>query len=220
MRVDRVSKIYSGRGNQLVHALVDVSLQIRAGEIVALIGPSGCGKTTLLKLVGCIDFPTTGYVLINGLTTSMLSDKRLTELRRDSVGIVFQFFNLVSGLDVSENVALPLVLQRKGRAEIFTRVAEALDVVSMDHKAYAMPFELSGGEAQRVAIARAVIHRPAIVLADEPTGNLDTRNAEAVLRLLRDLAIAGQAILLATHSPEAAAWCDRTIRMRDGRIVA
>jgi len=219
VRVDRATKIYCS-GGQTVQALADASLEIRAGEIVALIGPSGCGKTTLLKLLGCIDFPTTGQVLINGRTTSRLSDDQLTRLRRESVGIVFQFFNLVSGLNVSENVGLPLVLQRKGRDEIFARVGAALESVSMGHKTYAMPSYLSGGEAQRVAIARAVIHRPAIVLADEPTGNLDSGNAEAVLRILRDLAAEGQAILLATHSLETAAWCDRTISMRDGRIVA
>jgi putative ABC transport system ATP-binding protein len=220
VKVERVTKIYPGTGDQTVRALNDVSVEIRAGEIVALTGPSGCGKTTLLKLVGCIDFPTAGDVFIDDLKVSRLGDDKLTQLRRDRVGIVFQFFNLISGLNVSDNVALPLTLQRTGRGEIFVRVSEALDVVSMSHRAYAMPSQLSGGEAQRVAVARAIIHRPAVVLADEPTGNLDSHNAATVLSLLRGLADGGQAMLLATHSVETARWCDRTISMRDGRIVA
>jgi ABC-type lipoprotein export system ATPase subunit len=188
--------------------------------MVALVGPSGCGKSTLLNLVGCVDLPTSGTVRIDGRETSSLDDDALTLLRRDRVGTIFQFFNLLPALSVEANVALPLVLQRAGAAEIARRVAAALAEVGLSDKARAYPAQISGGQLQRAAIARAVVHRPAVLLADEPTGNLDSHNGRNVLRLLRALADGGQAILMATHSAEAAAVCDRTIRMVDGRIVA
>jgi putative ABC transport system ATP-binding protein len=187
--------------------------------MVALVGPSGCGKSTLLNLVGCIDLPTSGEVYVDGAATNALDDDGLTRLRRDRVGTVFQFFNLLPALRVSDNVALPLVLQRAARADIDARVAEALRSVSLAEKARAYPAQLSGGQMQRVAIARAIVHRPAIVLADEPTGNLDSQTGATVLRLLRGLADGGQAILMATHSAEASGVCDRVVHMRDGRIV-
>jgi putative ABC transport system ATP-binding protein len=219
LRVRNVSKRYGGGERASVPALADITLEIARGEMVALVGPSGCGKSTLLNVIGCIDVPTSGTVEIDGAITRDLDDDALTRLRRDRIGIVFQFVNLIAGLDVARNVALPLVLQRRTRAEIDARVDSVLAVVGMAERANAFPPQLSGGQLQRVAIARAVVHRPAIVLADEPTGNLDTANGALVLRLLRELASAGQTILMATHSSEAAAVCDRTIRMQDGRIV-
>ncbi len=216
--VRAVTKIY-GEGDEAVRALDGVDLGVRRGEMVALAGPSGCGKSTLLNLVGCVDLPTSGTVFVDGMATHELNDDGLTLLRRDRVGTVFQFFNLLPALRVADNVALPLVLQRVPRAEIAARVAEALASVGIEGKARAYPAQLSGGQMQRVAIARAVVHRPAIVLADEPTGNLDSRTGATVLALLRSLAAGGQAILMATHSAEAAAMCDRVVQMRDGRIA-
>ncbi len=203
-----------------VHALDGVSLDVCAGEMVAIVGPSGCGKSTLLNLVGCVDLPTAGTVLIAGNDTAALDDDALTALRRDRVGTIFQFFNLLPALTLEANVALPLVLQHVAPADIARRASAALASVGLADKARAYPAQVSGGQLQRAAIARAIVHGPAIVLADEPTGNLDSQNGENVLRLLRALADSGQAILMATHSMEAAAVCDRTIRMRDGRIVA
>jgi putative ABC transport system ATP-binding protein len=212
-----VDKIY-GDGDEAVHALAGVSLEVGRGEMVALAGPSGCGKSTLLNLVGCVDLPTSGTVLVDGRATGGLSDDALTALRRERVGTVFQFFNLLPALRVFDNVALPLVLQRADRARIEERVAEVLAAVGVAEKAHAFPAQLSGGQLQRVAIARAIVHHPAIVLADEPTGNLDSQNGDVVLALLRSLADDGQAILMATHSADAAARCDRVVRMRDGRV--
>jgi putative ABC transport system ATP-binding protein len=202
-----------------VRALDGVSLDVRAFEMVALVGPSGCGKSTLLNLVGCVDLPSSGSVLVDGQDTAALRDDALTALRRDRVGTIFQFFNLLPALTLEANVGLPLVLQHVPPAEIATRVRAVLASVGLADKARAYPAQVSGGQLQRAAIARAIVHRPAIVLADEPTGNLDSVNGENVLRMLRALADGGQAILMATHSAEAAAVCDRTIRMHDGRIV-
>jgi putative ABC transport system ATP-binding protein len=213
-----VTKAY-GAGEDAVRALDGVTLDVRRGEMVALVGPSGCGKSTLLNLVGCVDLPTSGTVSIDGNETGALSDDRLTRLRRDCVGTVFQFFNLLPALRAADNVALPLVLQRVARSEIDIRVKAALASVGLTGKARAFPAQLSGGQLQRVAIARAIVHRPAIVLADEPTGNLDSATGATVLNLLRDLAGTGQGILMATHSDDAAAICDRVIHLRDGRVV-
>jgi len=213
-----VRKSYAGSGDAVV-ALAGVSLEVRAGEMVALVGPSGCGKSTLLNLVGCVDLPTSGDVVVDGCVTSALDDDALTVLRRDRVGTIFQFFNLLPALTVADNIGLPLVLRRLPKAQIAQRVEAAMNEVGIADKRAAYPAQISGGQMQRAAIARAIVHAPAIILADEPTGNLDTANGENVLRLLRSLADGGQAILMATHSAEAAAICDRTIRMQDGRIV-
>ncbi len=212
-------KIY-GVGDDEVLALDGVSLDVRAGELVALVGPSGCGKSTLLNLVGCVDLPTSGEVLVDGNVTSALGDDALTRLRRDRVGTIFQFFNLLPALRAIDNVALPLVLQSRPRREVEERAAAALASVGLGEKARAYPAHLSGGQTQRVAIARAIVHQPAILLADEPTGNLDSQTGAAILALLRSLADRGQAILMATHSAEAAAISDRVVHMRDGRIVS
>lgn len=218
VEVRDVRKLYVTSSGDAV-ALDGVSLSLAAGEMVALVGPSGCGKTTLLNLIGCIDVPTSGEILIEGRSTGGLSDDALTLLRRDRIGTVFQFFNLLPALTVEQNVALPLVLQRIDEGEIGERVAEILRVVGVAERARAFPAELSGGQQQRVAIARAVVHRPAIVLADEPTGNLDSKNGALVLELLRMLASRGQTVLMATHNESAAAYCDRTLHLQDGRWV-
>jgi len=220
VRAREATKVYVASGAEPVRALDGVSLDVAAGEMVALVGPSGCGKSTLLNLIGCIDLPTSGTIEVAGAATSSLRDNDLTRLRREAVGTVFQFFNLLPAMTIGENVALPLVLQRRPRGEIAKRLQTALDSVDIADKADAYPSQVSGGQMQRAAIARATIHAPAIVLADEPTGNLDSHNGAAVLRLLRTFASRGQAILMATHAIEATAACDRIIRMQDGRIIA
>ena len=219
VRALAASKTYDDAGAEPVHALDRVSLDVCAGEMVALVGPSGCGKSTLLNLIGCVDLPSGGSVEVDGRATSDLGDDELTALRRDRIGTVFQFFNLLPAMTIAENVALPLVLQRCERAEIAARVRAALESVGIAEKANAFPSQVSGGQMQRAAVARATIHRPAIVLADEPTGNLDSHSGASVLQLLRAFADRGQAILMATHSSEAAAVCDRIVRMQDGQIV-
>ncbi len=209
-----VTKIYEGG----VVALDGVSFDVGRGELVALLGPSGCGKSTLLNLAGCIDVPDRGEVLIEGTATASLGDDALTRLRRERIGTVFQFFNLLPTISIAENVALPLVLSGVSRAQTRERVAHVLDAVGIADKANALPGNVSGGQLQRAAIARAIVHRPAIVLADEPTGNLDSQNGALVLELLQGLAREGQAILMATHSAEAAAAAVRRVHMRDGRV--
>ncbi len=218
MRIVDVFKTYPGI--EAVRALDGVSVDVRAGEMVALVGPSGCGKSTLLNLVGGVDLPTSGTVFVAGHDTTALDDDGLTALRRERVGTIFQFFNLLPAMTIAENVALPLVLLRRDRAEVDLAVREALQSVGILEKAKAYPPQVSGGQMQRAAVARATIHRPAIVLADEPTGNLDSTSGAAVLALLRRFADSGQAILMATHSNDAAAVCDRIVRMQDGRIAA
>jgi putative ABC transport system ATP-binding protein len=214
VRVSNVRKFYEGG----VRALDGVSFDVAPGELVALLGPSGCGKSTLLNLIGCIDLPDEGDVLVDGKRTSDLDDDALTALRRDRIGTVFQFFNLLPTLTLAENVALPLRLQNAAPAGIAERVHDALLSVGIAERAGSLPHQVSGGQLQRAAIARAIVHRPAVLLADEPTGNLDSQNGEKVLGILRELARSGQAILMATHSAEAAARADRRIVMRDGRI--
>jgi len=219
VRVRDAEKSYAD-GTTVVRALAGVSLDVRPGEMVALVGPSGCGKSTLLNLVGCVDLPTRGTIEVDGRATSSLDDDALTRLRRERIGTVFQFFNLLPAMTVGENVALPLVLQRRDRTTIRARVRAALERVGIAEKIDAFPSQISGGQMQRAAVARATIHAPAIVLADEPTGNLDSQSGASVLALLRETAQAGQAILMATHSLDAAALCDRIVRMQDGRIVS
>ena len=213
-----VRKAYATSSGDAV-ALDGVSLSVQSGEMVALVGPSGCGKTTLLNLLGCIDLPTSGEIVIEGRSTSGLGDDELTLLRRDRIGTVFQFFNLLPALTAEQNVALPLVLQRVPAAERDARVTAVLQLVGIAERARAFPAELSGGQQQRAAIARAIVHRPAIVLADEPTGNLDSKNGAVVMRLLREIATRGQTVFMATHNEEAASICDRTLRMQDGRWI-
>ncbi|MBI2680252.1 MAG: ABC transporter ATP-binding protein [Candidatus Solibacter usitatus] len=216
LELRRASKTYQSNGQSL-RALYDVSFTVEAGSVTALVGRSGCGKTTLLNLAGAMDFPTSGDVLIDGESTSALSESALTALRRNRIGFVFQFFQLLPALTVLENVELPLLLA--GAPDSQKAARDRLQWVGLEDKASALPYQLSGGQAQRTAIARALAHSPDILIADEPTGNLDNASGEQVLNLIRESAEKwGAAVLMATHSSEAAAIAQTQIRLRDGRI--
>ena len=215
--VDDVHKTYPGEPR--ITALAGVSLALARGEMVALMGPSGCGKSTLLGLIGAQDRPSAGTIVIDGVPTTALDEGAMAKLRRERIGMVFQSFNLLDSLSVIDNVALPLILQGREMSEFGAAASAILEAVGMASRARARPSELSGGQQQRVAIARALVHEPAVLLADEATGNLDSATADAVLDLLRKFAQRGQSIVIATHSSEVAERCDRIIRMRDGAIV-
>jgi ABC-type lipoprotein export system ATPase subunit len=216
LELREVSKTYQN-GGRPVPVLHEISLALEPGSLTALVGRSGCGKTTLLNLAGAMDLPTSGSVLIDGLATSALSDAELTALRRRRVGFVFQFFQLLPTLTVVENVELPLLLAGNRRAS--EKAWDRLRWVGLEDKSGFMPYQLSGGQMQRVAIARALVHSPDLLLADEPTGNLDTTSGQQVLELLSESAGRfGAAVLLATHSAEAAASASRRVHLRDGRI--
>jgi ABC-type lipoprotein export system ATPase subunit len=217
VRLEHVTKDYLADGTR-VRALDDVCLDAARGEFVALVGRSGCGKSTLLNLAGAMDFPTSGRVILDGVTTSSLGDAALTRLRREKVGFIFQSFQLLPTLSVVENVELPLLLAgRRGAREA---ALERLCRVDMEPFAARMPYQLSGGQMQRVAIARALVHNPTLLLADEPTGNLDTVTGDAILALLRRLGREQHTtILMVTHSLEAAAVTDSIVRLRDGRVA-
>jgi ABC-type lipoprotein export system ATPase subunit len=211
-----VSKDYLTDG-QPVHALKGLSLNVERGEFVALVGRSGCGKSTLLHLAGAMDFPTSGSVLLDGVSTSSLDDTGLTQLRREKVGFIFQSFQLLHTLTVFENVELPLLLAGKPNAREAAR--QRLSWVELDGLGDRLPHQLSGGQMQRVAIARALIHSPSLLLADEPTGNLDTMTGNIILELLRSLTREqNTATIVATHSPEASALANYVVRLRDGKI--
>jgi putative ABC transport system ATP-binding protein len=215
-----VTKTYR-QGDADVKALAGVSLDITKGEFVSVVGPSGSGKSTLLHLMGGLDVPTTGEVVIDGTPISRMSDDEVTIFRRRSIGFVFQFFNLMPTLSAEENVALPLLLDGRRSREVAPRVTAALDAVGLSHRRAHRPDELSGGEMQRVAIARALVIEPKLILADEPTGNLDSATGDAILELVRranrDRAAT---VVMVTHDAKAAAYGSRTVTMRDGTVVA
>ncbi|HEY3219757.1 MAG TPA: ABC transporter ATP-binding protein [Gemmatimonadales bacterium] len=201
------------------HALADVHLEIREGEYVAINGPSGCGKTTLLSILGLLDTPSDGSYLLEDKPVANLSPAERARIRNRRIGFVFQAFNLIGDLTVAENVELPLTYRGMSGAERTKRVQQALEKVGMSHRAKHYPVQLSGGQQQRVAVARAVVGDPAILLADEPTGNLDSTNGEAVMELLRALHRAGATVCMVTHDPRYAKHADRSIHLFDGRVV-
>jgi putative ABC transport system ATP-binding protein len=208
-----------GEGDARVRALDGVDLTVQRGEMVAIMGPSGSGKSTLLHIVGALETPTSGTVAVAGRRYDGADDKTLTELRRDHIGFVFQFFNLLGSLTAEENVLLPALIARRTDAAARQRAHELLDLVGLGARASHTPAELSGGQQQRVSIARALLLQPELILADEPTGNLDSRSGKEVLRVLRELSRAeGRTILMVTHDPAAAAVADRVVHMRDGRV--
>ena len=217
IRLNNVSRVY---GDGKVAALQTVSLHIARGERVAVMGPSGSGKSTMLNLICGLDDPSSGEVIIDGTDIAALDDDRRTRLRREKVGMIFQTFNLLATLTAVENVALPLRLQNLAKREAEARGLKMLQRVGLGERATHRPDQLSGGERQRVAIARALIFQPPILLADEPTGNLDSKTGEEILSLLDDLHREFNAtILLVTHNEEAARHCDRILRLRDGHII-
>ncbi|MDE0164491.1 MAG: ABC transporter ATP-binding protein [Bryobacterales bacterium] len=216
LRLESVTKHYRS-DNQDIVALDNVSLAVEAGEFISVVGRSGCGKSTLLNLSGAMDFPTSGAVHINGVSTSGLADTQLTEIRRRQVGFVFQFFQLLPTLSAIENVELPLLLC--GQTSNRRQALEKLRWVEMGELADRLPHQISGGQMQRVAIARALVHSPKLLLADEPIGNLDSASADIVIKLLRRTADEwGTAVVMATHSLEAAGVTDRIVQLRDGRV--
>jgi len=217
--VDNVSKDYM-LGKTVVPALREVSLQIDQGEFISIAGPSGSGKTTLLNLIGCVDTPTAGTVVVNGQDTSLLPERALTDLRLHTLGFIFQSFNLVSVLSVFQNVEYPLLLQggmkRRQRA---ARVLELLDAVGIKEYARHRPSELSGGQRQRVAIARALVTKPRIVLADEPTANLDSATGENIIDLMKEMNRDGTTFIFSTHDPKVMSHANAVVRIADGRLV-
>ena len=221
VRLEHVTHIYPATDESPpVQVLTDVSLEIRSGDFAVVMGASGSGKSTLLNLIGAVDRPTSGRLFLGDQETSSLPEAGLTMLRRQSIGFIFQFFNLIPTLNVFENVAFPLSLNGKARSEIDVRVRDVLERVGLPQRATHFPGELSGGEMQRVAIGRAIIHRPSLILADEPTGNLDSRNGETVLDLIRSIHDEGAAtIVMATHSDRTASRGDYVIHIADGQVT-
>ena len=218
--LQKVSRYYQA-GERSVHALEAVSLTIERHEFVAVVGPSGCGKSTLMHLVAGLDRPTAGEIVVDGLSLTTADDAQLTNFRRRQLGLVFQFFNLLPTMNALENVSLPLLLQGVAPDEATARAEELLQLVGLTNRASHFVHQLSGGEQQRTAIARALVHRPSLLIADEPTGNLDTTSTSRVLDLLRQIACEQRTtLILVTHSPEVAAVATRHVELRDGRIVS
>jgi putative ABC transport system ATP-binding protein len=213
-----VTKSYEGDG-EVVHALRGIDLTIADGEFVAIMGPSGCGKSTLLHLMGALDTPTSGEVRLDGRSLAELDDQARTLVRRNDVGFVFQFFNLVPVLTASENIALPAVVGRTPSDQREQRLAEVTATVGLDGLGDRLPSQLSGGQQQRVAIARALFNRPSVILADEPTGNLDIASGREVLAVLSALHDEGQTVVIVTHDPAVAAAAQRVVFLRDGIVV-
>ncbi len=205
-------------GTQTVHALKDVSLQINRNEYVALMGPSGSGKSTLMNLLGCLDTPTDGRYVLNEQDVSVLSDAELAQIRNKEIGFVFQTFNLLPRLSSLENVALPLVYAGMSKAERLAKARSVLEAVGLGDRVDHKPNELSGGQRQRVAVARALVNDPAIILADEPTGNLDTKTSIEIMALFEKIHNSGNTVILVTHEPDIAEHAHRVIRLRDGLV--
>lgn len=219
IKIEKLTKLFTTEEVQ-TQALNEVSFEIKSGEFVAIMGPSGCGKSTLLNLLGTLDTPTSGTYLFEGKQVDRMNENQLTALRKENIGFIFQSFNLIDELTVYENVELPLVYQRVKPAERKERVKEVLNQVNMLHRANHLPQQLSGGQQQRVAIARAVVTRARLLLADEPTGNLDSVNGTEVMELLERLNQQGTTVVIVTHSQRDAAYAHRIIRLLDGKILA
>lgn len=218
IRLEKINKIHY-LGENILHVLVDIDLLIREGEFTAIIGPSGSGKSTLMNMLGCLDRPTSGsYYLHNG-DVSGLNDDQLAEVRNKHIGFVFQSFNLLPRISAQENVALPLIYAGVDTKDRMERAANLLDQVGLDDRMHHKPNELSGGQKQRVAIARALINNPSIIMADEPTGNLDSKSSIEIMSIFQRLNDDGKTIILVTHDPEIAEQAKRIITVRDGKIV-
>jgi putative ABC transport system ATP-binding protein len=218
IQLSNIVKTYDMGGAEQVLALQGVSLVIHKNEYVAIMGPSGSGKSTLMNIIGCLDTPTSGQYLFNGISVSDMNDNELAKIRNKEIGFVFQTFNLLARSDSLHNVELPLIYAGIPSAERKRRAQETLTHVQLGDRVHHKPNELSGGQRQRVAIARALVTRPSIILADEPTGNLDSKTGEEIMMLFEDLHHAGNTIILVTHEPDIADHAHRTIRLRDGKV--
>jgi putative ABC transport system ATP-binding protein len=218
IRLENLSKVFYTDEVE-THALAGIHLEIQKGDYVAIAGPSGCGKSTLLSILGLLDSPTDGLYQLNGSAVQELDLSQRARIRNREIGFIFQSFNLIGDLTVFENVELPLTYRGMRAAERRERSQKALERVGMGHRAKHLPSQLSGGQQQRVAVARALVGEPSILLADEPTGNLDSRNGDAVMELLRDLHRNGSTICMVTHDPRFARHADRTVHLFDGRVV-
>ena len=218
LQTANLSKIYRTDTVETT-ALNDVSLSIAQGEFVAIMGPSGCGKSTLLNIIGLLDSPSSGHYFVDSEDVSGYNERKRAEVRKSTIGFVFQSFNLIDELTVAENIELPLIYTRMGKAERKQRVQEAMERMSIAHRAKHFPQQLSGGQQQRVAIARAVVNAPKLILADEPTGNLDSAMGEEVMGLLTELNKAGTTVIIVTHSLRDAGYAQRTIKLLDGKVV-
>jgi putative ABC transport system ATP-binding protein len=218
VEIRNVSKIYH-LGGEEIRALDDVSLDIESGDFISIIGPSGSGKSTLMQIVGCLDTPTSGTIKLDGTMIQGASPRQLAAIRNQKIGFVFQFFNLLPKLTVTQNVELPMVYGGVSGRERRERVTKALQLVDLSNRNHHRPSQLSGGQQQRVAIARALVNDPKIIFADEPTGNLDSHTGEVILELFRKLSTEGRTIILVTHDPEIAAITPRRIEIRDGKIA-
>ena len=218
IRAEQITKVYV-KGEQEVRALAGVTLHIKPGEFVSIMGPSGSGKSTLMHILGCLDKPTGGTYLLDGTEVSTLDDRALSRIRCEKVGFVFQSFNLLAQEDVLHNVEIPMLYYGVRRKERLSRARDIVRSVGLEGRINHIPSELSGGETQRVAIGRALVNDPAIVLADEPTGNLDTKTGEDIMKLFREINERGKTVIIVTHESEIASHSDRIIRMRDGNIV-
>jgi putative ABC transport system ATP-binding protein len=218
IRLDNLSKVFYTDEVE-THALAGIHLEIQKGDYVAIAGPSGCGKSTLLSILGLLDSPTDGLYQLNGNAVQDLNLAQRARIRNREIGFIFQSFNLIGDLTVFENVELPLTYRGMRAAERRERSQKALERVGMGHRAKHLPSQLSGGQQQRVAVARALVGEPSILLADEPTGNLDSRNGDAVMELMRDLHRNGSTICMVTHDPRFARHADRTVHLFDGRVV-
>jgi putative ABC transport system ATP-binding protein len=219
IRLDKLSRRYQ-MGTETIHALRDVSLDIQRGEYVAIMGPSGSGKSTLMNLVGCLDSPTSGQYELNGSQVSQMDDNQLAEIRNKEIGFIFQTFNLLPRSDALRNVELPLIYAGMPGEERRQVALEALANVGLADRVHHKPNELSGGQRQRVAVARALVNRPSILLADEPTGNLDTKTGTEILALFEELSRKGNTLIVVTHEEEVARHARRIIRIRDGLIAS
>jgi putative ABC transport system ATP-binding protein len=218
IKTDCISKVFRTEDVE-THALVDVSLEVKKGEFVAVMGPSGCGKSTLLNILGLLDVPNGGEYILDGTDVASLSEKQRNVLRRGTLGFIFQSFNLIDELTVEENIELPLLYMKVPAAERKRRITDAMARMAITHRSKHFPSQLSGGQQQRVAIARAVVMQPKIILADEPTGNLDSKNGLEVMGLLRELHREGTTIVMVTHSARDAAYSDRIVNLFDGCVV-